>query len=67
MEELVINTLGNIGVPAALCFYTLYEVKRSVEKLTDAFNRFSDVFNCRIQELEADVRALKGVKHDERH
>ena len=58
-EEILFKLLGNIGVPAAICFYTLFEVKKSVERLTEAFNRWSDIFDRRIKDLEADVRALQ--------
>lgn len=59
MEDIILHTLGNIGVPAALCFYTLFEVKKSVERLTDAFDRWSNLIDTRLKDLEKDVQELK--------
>lgn len=60
MEETTIaNILSNIGVPAAICFYTLFNVNKSIEKLADSFNRLADVINHRLYQLESEVAALK--------
>lgn len=60
MEETTIaNILSNIGVPAAICFYTLFNVNKSIEKLADSFNRLADVINHRLYQLEGEVAALK--------
>lgn len=60
MEETTIaNILSNIGVPAAICFYTLFNVNKSIEKLADSFNRWADVINHRLYQLEGEVTALK--------
>ena len=39
-EEFFAHMLGNIGVPAALCFYTLFQVNRSIEKLIQTMEKF---------------------------
>lgn len=36
MEELIINAISNIGVPAAICFFLLVKVNRSLDELTKA-------------------------------
>lgn len=59
MEEFVLHTLSNVGVPAAICFYTLFEVKKSIEKLTDAFDRWSDIIDRRLAGVESEVEDLK--------
>ena len=41
-EELLLKLLGNIGVPAALCFYTLYGVNKTLKELTSAINKQTD-------------------------
>lgn len=38
-EELLFKVLGNVGVPATICFYTLYGVNRTLEKLTAAITK----------------------------
>ena len=59
MEETVlIHALSNVGVPAALCFYTLFCVNRNIEKLTDAINRWEASLDRRISDLESDVKEL---------
>lgn len=59
-EPIIAHLLSNVGIPAALCFYTLFNVNKNLEKLTDAFNRWSDVIEHRLTDLEQDVRALRG-------
>lgn len=60
MEETTIaSILSNIGVPAAICFYTLFNVNKSIEKLADSFNRLADVINHRLYQLESEVATLK--------
>lgn len=63
MDELVLHALSNVGVPAAICFYTLFQVNKNLEKLTDAFNRWSDLIDRRLNDLEKDLRALQRREH----
>ena len=68
-EEIIFKVLANIGVPAAVCFYTLVEVNRSVKRLAESIDRFNlefdrridklnDEVTHRIEKLEEDVHAL---------
>lgn len=50
-EELFAHMLGNIGVPAALCFYTLFQVNRSIEKLIQTIEKLEK----RIDRLEDKI------------
>ena len=50
-EEYLAHILGNIGVPAALCFYTLFEVNRNIKRLTEAV----DKLERRIERLEGKI------------
>lgn len=60
MEETVfVHILSNVGIPAALCFYTLFNVNKNLEKLTDAVNRWESSLNQRLTALENDVKALQ--------
>lgn len=61
------HALSNIGVPAAICFYTLFEVKKSVERLTDAFNRWSDIIDHRLTRVENEFEELKRRSQIEQH
>lgn len=59
MEQLIFQALGNVGVPAALCFYTLFEVNKNVKKLTDSIDRLDNDINrrfTRLEEILADLR-----------
>lgn len=66
MEDLIVHTLSNVGVPAAICFYTLFQVNKNLEKLTDAFNRWCDIFDRRIKDLEHDIHELQRRNQNER-
>ena len=63
MEETVLTHLfSNVGVPAAVCFYTLFSVNKNIEKLIAAINKLSADINgvdFRLTRLEQDVHALK--------
>lgn len=59
-ETMLVHLLSNVGVPAVLCFYTLFNVNKNLEKLTDALVRFEKFLDRRITDLENDVRALKN-------
>ena len=50
-EDYLAHILGNIGVPAALCFYTLFEVNRNIKRLTEAV----DKLERRIERLEGKI------------
>lgn len=58
-ETMLTHLLSNVGIPAAICFYTLFNVNKSIEKLADAFNRLADVIHQRLYHLEHDVRELQ--------
>lgn len=41
MEGLFTN-IADIGIPGALCFYTLFQVNRSIEKLIRTVEKFGE-------------------------
>ena len=47
--------VGNIGVPAALCFYTLFEVNKSMKKLTEAVDTLTKNLVPRIEKIEQKI------------
>lgn len=72
-DELIFKLLGNIGVPAAICFYTLFEVNKNVKRLAESIDRFANEVDRRIEKLEGDLRELtvevktwskRGDQHD---
>lgn len=68
MEETVLTHLfSNVGVPAAICFYTLFSVNKNIEKLGTAINKLSgDIggFEFRLTRLEHSVEELKRAVGD---
>lgn len=57
-EEVLVKLLSNIGVPAALCFYTLYRVSPAIDKLTEAINKLNNDIDKRLDKLEEKTREL---------
>lgn len=58
MEELLLKAVGNIGVPAVICLYTLFGVNKTLKELTDAINQMS-VDVKKIDDLEREIEELK--------
>lgn len=57
-EELLLKVISNIGVPAAVCFYTLFGVNKTLKELTEAINRMAiDV--QKIDKMERQIEDLK--------
>lgn len=57
MEEFIAKVVSNIGVPAAICFYTLFGVNKTLKDLTSAINQLTlDV--QKIEKLENQTREL---------
>ena len=63
MEELFLHALSNVGVPAAICFYTLFRVNQTLRDLTDAINKLTVDVDRRLEKVEGD---LKGLNHEVR-
>lgn len=66
MEETVLtHLLSNVGIPAAMAFYVLFGVNKTLnkqdetlQKLTDAINKLNTDFDCRLTRLEDKVRGI---------
>lgn len=58
-EDVLAHMFSNIGVPAAVCFYTLFQVSKNLEKLTNSFDRWCDLIDHRLKDIEDDVKELK--------
>ena len=57
-EELLLKVIGNIGVPAAVCFYTLFGVNKTLKELTEAINRMANDVQ-KIDKMERQIEDLK--------
>ena len=57
-DTLFAHIISNVGIPAALCFYTLFEVNKNVKKLADSIDRFNDDIDKRVNKIETDLREL---------
>jgi len=58
-EELLFKLLGNIGVPAAICFYTLFGVNKTLKDLTSAINKLTTDVDKREAEQSHEIARLK--------
>lgn len=76
-EELLFKFLGNVGVPATICFYTLYGVNRTLKELSTAINKLAsdadkhkteqihefEKLKDTVKELKFRVEALQNERH----
>ena len=67
-EEFILNVLSNIGLPGAVCLYTLFGVNKSLQKqdttlsgLTDAINRLTSDIDRRLDKQEDETRHLRNT------
>ena len=58
MEETIVTALGNLGVPAAVCFYTLFVVNKSLNNLTIAINKLSEKVD-KVDRLEKEIVEMR--------
>ena len=66
-EEFIANLLSSIGIPAALCFYTLFGVNRTLKELTDAINKLTTDVDRRLDKQEDETRRLQSIVADLNH
>lgn len=57
-SEVLIKLFENIGVPAAICFYTLFRVNQTLRDLTAAINKLTTDVDRRLEKLEDKNREL---------
>lgn len=43
MEELLLGAISNIGVPAAICFFCLFRLDRSINQLSQNIQQLSNL------------------------
>ncbi|MBD3878237.1 MAG: hypothetical protein SR1Q5_00925 [Quinella sp. 1Q5] len=63
-EEFVANTLANIGVPTALCFYCLFVLNKSVNHLSDKIDKISDKFERFFIQTSQLIDSVKALEND---
>ena len=50
--EFLLKLLMNVGVPAAICFYTLYGVNNTLKKQDETFKELAKVLDIFTKEIE---------------
>lgn len=58
-SQILLQLFSNVGIPSAICFYTLFHVKNSLDKLTDAIDALKDNHYKEISSLKDEVKELK--------
>ena len=58
-EEFIVNLLSNVGIPAAICFYTLFGVNKTLKELTAAIDRQTREIERRESEQSHEISALR--------
>ena len=66
-EEFIANLLGSIGIPAALCFYTLFGVNKTLKELADAINKLTTDVDKRLDKQEDETRRLQSTVAELNH
>lgn len=59
LDEIILHALGNVGFPAAICFYTLYGVNKTLKELTAAINKLSTDVDRANERQRRDIEKLK--------
>ena len=57
---MLIRLIGNIGVPAVVCLYTLYGVNKMLKELSDAINKQTLEIERRESEQSKEIGDLKS-------
>ena len=58
-EEFIAHILSNVGIPAAICFYTLFGVNKTLKELTAAINKQTTEIERRESEQSRELSKLK--------
>ena len=58
-EEFIANLLSNVGIPAAICFYTLFGVNKTLKELTAAINKQTAEIERRESEQSHEISTLR--------
>ena len=73
-EEFLLNMLKDIGLPGAVCLYTLFGVNKTLQKqdmtlkgLTDAINKLTSDVDKRLDRQEDETRRLQSAVAELNH
>ena len=58
MEEFIARVVSNIGVPAALCFYTLFGINKTLQKQDVTLKELAEA----IKDLTVDVKKIEKLE-----
>ena len=73
-EDFLLTALRDVGLPGAVCLYTLFGVNKTLQKqdmtltyLTEAINRLTSDVDKRLDKQEDETRRLKSAVDELRH
>ena len=71
MEEMIVSHIGNVGVPAALCFYIIFTLNKSIIELKDALKDFAKEQKTQLDRIENQTKLifeiLRNIEHNDRN
>lgn len=59
MEEFITHIISNAGIPAAVCFYTLFGVNKTLEKQNSTLEQLTSAIN----KLTLDVKKIETLEN----
>lgn len=73
-EDFLLTALRDVGLPGAVCLYTLFGVNKTLQKqdmtltyLTEAINRLTSDVDKRLDKQEDETRRLQSAVDELRH
>lgn len=73
-EDFLLTALRDVGLPGAVCLYTLFGVNKTLQKqdmtltyLTAAINRLTNDVDKRLDKQEDETRRLQSAVDELRH
>ena len=66
MEEMILQHISGFGFPALVCFYLMFRVNITMEKLSEAINKLSTDVEKRLEKLEDVVAKLERREREGR-
>lgn len=61
MEDVMLSSISGFGFPAILCFYLVFKINGTLEKLTEAINMLSKDVEKRDVETQNRLSKLEDI------
>lgn len=61
MDDMILKTVSGFGFPALLCFYLMFRMNGTLEKLTDAINTLGKDVEKREVEMQNRLSRLEDI------